>query len=389
MPWRNGHLTSTAAVRACLLAAAAAVALAACSTATDTASLGAPRSVVAATPSAQIVGSPSFGQASTPKPPQRLDGVALPGPAYDMTYDAERDAFWFAVTLTRPPYLYRYDVATAKLSSWRLPATVSTGFLARIELAPDGSVWLTEEYNIVRFDPLTGRTASRELPRADKDAIKAPDGVVAPWPTAIAFDAAGEALIGRNYVTSLLRLDASLTEVGRIPLPSGFAAASDLAVADGRIFVASQIQGPVAIIDEKGTVLAKPAVRATRLAVEGDRVFVAGYPSAWIAGDGTVTTLDPPVMAIADHGAVAADGSAVLYESTDGQIQWLDGHGHVTAESAFQSVPSTVWSPSGQLVNVVTIAKLDALALDGNGSLWAVTDDMTSTYSLVRLVPAP
>jgi streptogramin lyase len=231
---------------------------------------GSPRVAQAPGADASIPASPrsASAPAASAYQPLGLDEfqrIALPGAVYDMAFDSQRDAIWFAYMLSgEVDYLYRFDVATADLSRIELPPTDHNGFLGRVVISPDYSVWLTEEYRVVRFDPTTGGIQSLKLPVADADAFNS--GSPGTWPTAITFDSEGRALVARHNLASLLRLDSALRQVGRVPLPKGYGSLSDVLEADGLIYAAADDgrQG-VAVLHEDGSVAEQTSFAAYHL----------------------------------------------------------------------------------------------------------------------------
>jgi hypothetical protein len=80
-----------------------------------------------------------------------------------------------------------------------------------------------------------------------------------------------------------------------------------------------------------------------------------------------------PVLASADLVAAGPDGTAVLYSSTTGEIQWRDKEGRVSAQGVFKTGAAP---------------RIAALGFDAQGRLWAV-EPSGGVYSLVRLSVGP
>jgi hypothetical protein len=311
-------------------------------------------------------------------PPQavkELDRLALPGPVGQLVSDSKRDAFWFLGGKSGGPVeLYRYDVATASLSNLAVAGTTYDETRDRLALAPGGQLWIGSGYALVVYDPDAHRQSSVSLPSSDPDVQVDPKlGKADPWIAGIAFDASGRALIARNWVRSLAQVDA-FQVTGRIDVSDGFPMTGGLVVAGSRVYVVADPESGFGFgVDATST--DKPLnakFHASGLAAVADRVLTAGTPPGWIQADGSGASMIEPVMASADLVAAGPDGTAVLYSSATGEIQWRDKDGRVSAQGVFQAG---------------TAPKVAALGFDAQGRLWAV-DATGGSYALVRLAVA-
>lgn len=301
-----------------------------------------------------------------------IDRTALPGPLDELVSDPARDAFWFLGGESGGPIdLYRYNVATAKLSSSPIAGTTYDETRDRLAIAPDGRLWIGAGYDLIVYDPATAGQTSMTLPTSGPDVqadpkLDKPD----PWIAGIAFDGSGNALIARNWVRSLARVDGSLKVTGSIDVSDGFSMTGGVVVAGGRVFVlADPASGLCFGVDATGSqTLSSMKFQASGLAAVGDRVLLAGTPPSWVDSSGSAAMIEP-VMASADLVAAGPDGTAVLYSSAAGEIQWRDQDGKVSAQGVFKS------GSASQIV---------ALAFDGQGRLWAV-ESAAGADSLVRL----
>jgi hypothetical protein len=313
----------------------------------------------------------------SPQAIAELDRTALPGPVVALVADPARDAFWFLDGDSGGPIdLYRYDVATAKLSKHAVAGTTYDEVRDRIAVAPNGELWIGAGYEVVIYDPETDHQASLALPSSDPDIQVDPNlGKADPWIAGIAFDATGRALIARNWVRSLAQVDASLHVTGRVGVSDGFPMTGGLTVAGDRVYVlVDPASGLVMGADETGPETgADVKFEAPGLAAVGDRVLTAGTPPGWIDAEGAGAAMIQPVLASADLVAAGPDGTAVLYSSTTGEIQWRDKEGRVSAQGVFKTGAAP---------------RIAALGFDAQGRLWAV-EPSGGVYSLVRLSVGP
>ncbi len=303
-----------------------------------------------------------------------LDRTALPGPVRELVSDPTRNAFWFLGGESGGPIdLYRYDVGAAKLSSGPVAGTSYDRTKDRLALAPDGKLWIGAGLDLIVYDPDTADQTSLTLPASGPDIETDPKlGKPDPWVAGIAFDAKnGIALVARNWVRSLAKVDASLRVAGSVDVSDGFAMTGGMVFAGGRVFVVADPETGFGFgVDATGTqTLSNLKFTAPSIAEWGDRLLTAGTPPGWIGSDGGGAALIEPVPASADLVASDSNGNAVLYSATAGEIQFRDPEGNVSAQGIFKT---------GAAPQIV------ALAFDAQGRLWAV-ETVSSAYSLVRL----
>jgi hypothetical protein len=305
------------------------------------------------------------------------DQTALTSPVRELVADTTRNAIWFlGGRAGRAVELYRYDVAKASLTKRSLAGPIYEATQNRLAIGPDGRLWIGAGQSLLVYDPDSDGQVSVALPAADASVQADPStGKPDPWVAGIAFDRDGNALIARNWVSSLLRIDSSLKVLpARIEISDGFAMNGGLAVAGGRVYVIadpSQDFGFSADATGAGT-RADAKFQASGMVAVGDRLIVAGTPPSWMdaTGDGAMIA---PVMASADLVAAGPNGTSVLYDSATGNAQWRDKDGKVSLQATFGS---------GQAPHVM------AIALDARGQLWA-EESTGGAYLLVRLGVGP
>jgi WD40 repeat protein len=313
----------------------------------------------------------------SPRTIAQRDGSALSGAVGSLVTDAKRNILWFLGGASAGPIdLYRYDVATAKLSKHAVAGTTYDSMRDRVAIAPTGELWIGAGSELIVYDPVADSQTSMTFPSSDPDiqtdpALGKPD----PWIAGIAFDGTGRALIARNWVRSLAMVDASLHVAGRVDVSDGFAMTGGVFVAGGRVYVVADPESGFGFsVDATGAgKLSNTKFQATALAAVGDKVLAAGTPPGWLDPDGAGAAMIAPVMASADLVAGGPDGIAALYSNETGQLQLRDKDGKVSAQGVFAA---------GAAPRITTIA------FDGQGRLWAV-ESADGDYSLVRLDFAP
>jgi streptogramin lyase len=292
-----------------------------------------------------------------------------------MTFDARRNAFWFAyMGSSQTDYLYEFELATHTLTRSELPPTDHNGFLGRVAVAPDGSVWLTEEYRVVRFDPASGTMLSLKLAETDADAVYG--GSPGTWPSAIAFDSKGQTLIARHGLASLLVLDRTLDEVGRIPLPKAYGSVGDLVEVDGRIYTAADDgRTGVAILDEDGTIASQTAFAAYRLVGVGHRVLGLGQSgAAWLEPPASIARIDVTPHAEGDRIGALDDGSIIVYFASAGVLEHVAPDGSITARVEFPRTAIQIANPAGQSMTAYTMHRISAMAVGSAGEVWLIDE---------------
>jgi hypothetical protein len=319
------------------------------------------------------VGSAQPTPVGTPGTIAESDRIALPGAAPQLVSDPKRNALWFLGGASGGDLkIYRYDLTAASLTSSAVPGITRDEARDRLAIAPDGRLWISAGNRVAIFDPDKNPQQSGGFPAADPDIQADPQTRQPnPWIAGIAFDAAGNALVARNWVKSLLRLNGSMSELGRIQISDGFPMTGDVVVAGGRVYVGVDPEsGLILGMDASGTgTLSNVKFAATDMAAVGDKVLLAATPPSWFGADGAPEAMIGPVLATADLVAGGPGGISALYGRAAGEIQWRDAAGRVSAQAVF---------PAGKAPQILT------LAFDPSGRLWAV-ESASGAYSLVRL----
>jgi hypothetical protein len=295
--------------------------------------------------------------------------TSVPGGPDQLVFDGVHNAFWFVCGEAGPPLqLCQYDIDAGALSKRSMEGTSYGAAKARLALAPDGAIWIGGGNSVLVYDPATDGLSSVALPGGSDVQPDPATGKADPWVSGIAFDGSGNAYVARNWVRSLVVVDASLQVLDRrIDISDGFPMTGDIAVAGGRVYLVVDPSSPLVL----GAVLtestADTKVVASHIAAVGDRLLVAGEPPMWMDNRGGGAMLEP-VLSSADLVAAGPDGSCVLYSSKLGEAQWRDKDGHV----------------SGQAVFAETAPAIQAIALDGQGRLWVVIGSGSGGSELVR-----
>ncbi len=338
-------------------------------------------SVPSATASVPSTAAGTPSPTAGPRVAVQLAEIDLPGPVYDLAFDRARTSLWYAVMSEGQAVLYRYDIASGKTTHWSLPPTSHNGFLERVAVAPDGSVWVTEDYSVVRVDPETGSMKADTFPLADPDAIPAAlDQSPSPgtWPSAITFDSRGMALVARHNVKSLTRLDSSLSVINRIQLPAGMVGPGDLVDSASVIYAAPYGgNGPGVLVTEQGQLVGSTSQPVSRFSVHGTSVAAIGSAGlSRVSSDATSTLWHAGLYGSPNDRLALTDGGAALWQDGRGTIEWISPDGGVGGQLTLAAVPIQVWSPVGELVTGYARDQVGAIAADGAGSVWYV--DITS-----------
>lgn len=303
------------------------------------------------------------------------DRVALSGAVPQLVSDLKRNALWFLGGASGGDLtIYRYDLASGSLTNSAVPGITRDEARDRLAIAPDGRLWISAGLRITIYDPDGNPQQSGGFPIAGPDIQADPQtGQPNPWIAGIAFDADGNALVARNWVKSLLKLNGSMSELGRIQVSDEFPMTGNVVAAGGRVYVGADPKTGLSFgVDVTGTwTLANLKFTASAMAAVGDRVLLAGSPPSWIGTDGSPEAMIGPVLATVDVVAGGPGSISALYGRAAGEVQWRDATGRVSAQAVF---------PAGNATQIVT------LAFDGLGGLWAV-ESAAGSYSLVRLSP--
>jgi hypothetical protein len=245
--------------------------------------------------------------------------LSLDTDVYNLAYDATTNSLWFAqMRGVEPDYLYRVDAATHESTRWLLPETLHNGFLTEVDVGDDGGVWITYEYLLLRFDPVTETVASHRFPVVQPQA----DRVGGTWISGIGVEG-GSVWVVRNGLGLVVLVDAEMKEVQEVQLPEAWTFAEDVGSLDGRLFVArsgrDDGQGPVepggvGVFSLAGEELAFGELQGGRIQVVEGRVLAyaddtRGGATAWIAPDGNVELVDPGTF---DFAATALSASAAI-----------------------------------------------------------------------------
>jgi PAS domain-containing protein len=324
------------------------------------------------------------------QPAAEVSRIALPGKTYDITFDGRRNSLWFSVMSTRDDdALYRLELGSHRVSRWAIPETDHNGYLERVAVAPDGAVWLTEEYSIVRFDPSAEKMTHLTFDENDADA--APDALSpdnpspGTWPSDIAFDAAGRALVVRHNVGSLVVLDGELKTVDRIRVPEWIRGPGSIADADGQILVASYDGvSPLGVIGNDGESATKGAGGVARL-VSGRTSLIGLGPQGIVgldeAGNSnwTIDTDGSP-----QNRAAATASGFVVYLRGSATLEWIGFGGQIGRIVDLPSETVDITNPLGEVQTVSAPTEISAVVVDGADNAWfvdATAGDLVETSS--------
>ncbi len=315
----------------------------------------------------------------------------LPGPVYNLAYDSNRGRLWFSYMDSKgADYLYSYGAVSGKVEHWELPETAHNGFLERVAIAPDDAIWLTEDYTVIRLDSSLASMATVQLalddPNASPDALSPDANSPGTWPSALAFDQGGTAMVARHNVSSLSLFDGSMHTAGSMPLPHGLYGVSALAYALGATYVSSYAGHTTVVLTSDGITSYDLPAGFSNLGVSAGDVWAPE------TGGGALLVTPAAVNeSIRESGPVdqiaANTAGAVAYDAQLGTLSWFSATspeqpGRVLA----LPVGSTqIRNPSGgDMVTALVSDSIGAIAMDDSGGTWYVDN---TTGALVRVEP--
>jgi hypothetical protein len=286
---------------------------------------------------------------------------------YRLTYDSTRQAIWFVdEENTGPATLFSFDTTTSTLSSWQLPDASYNGFLSEAEVAPDGSIWVTEPYRLIRVDPTLNTVANLDLSLTVDQALPGaydPDGPMpGTWISGITFWN-NHVVVARNNVPYLSVFSADFAQLPSIPVPAQFAGSLGLGVdVDNELVLLSGLlsEGTVAKLGAAMQTDLAPQ-SALRLRQVGEQVLLTGGDSGY--GDPS-NVADGLGAGPEDRDYPTPTGGYAVYSLHGRDISVIRG-GSVVAR-----MPLPVAEGEAHGVRVVTSPEVTDLVVDDSGVIW-------------------
>ena len=324
--------------------------------------------------------SPAGGSSSAPTAEV---AVHLPGEVYQLAFDRSRDAMWFAYMAGgEGDWLYKLDLSTLSLQHWALPTYEGNGFLSQVLVGQDGSIWVDEDYRIIRFTPETAKVATLDLdlkvPGALPSALDPNSVNPGTWVSAMATTPDG-VVIGRQGVPFLTNISNELVASKGVPLPLGFTGCRDVAeLPDGSIAILSGLSDPgrVAVLTGGGAVKSEWPITDisgnSRFAVDAaGGIVVSQAPALALESNGAVGPLvaaDPKLIA----SAVAADprGGLSLFDGIASVMYRID-NGQIVSTVSLPTIEGYV-QHLGPPVQGVAYPDVRAMAVDSTGMTWFI-----------------
>jgi len=318
-----------------------------------------------------------------------------------IVYDPVHAMVWYVTDdAAGNPVLREVATASGIVHDTRLPADDSgyIGEFSPLKVDPTGAVWLANNDRLLRYDPATGKLAGLVLSSKVAGALPGASSgsLQGTWPSGLGF-LNGLALLARVNVPWLTEYDATLHEVGRIPLPSAYAGAKDLvATGSGRLVLLPWQDecynggSPLLLTDGTGRSLGQVDVGGDHLFGFGAEILVSGGPGgADLVSGTTVTTVLPSTAQFC-----SLDSDLATPDPRGGVTLFLRGGGpdglslleHVVDQRVVSAVTfppidiSFAPVPSGPPLTTTSFW-IDALATDASGTSWmGVGDSLESTY---------
>ena len=267
------------------------------------------------------------------------------------------------------------------VETWPLPDTDYNGYIGQVKIAPDGGVWVTEPYALVRFDP-TAHAASvlpfdRDVTGAFPDAWNPDSPVIGTWISSVCFSSDGWMLVARTNVPFVSIVSAAGPTLGSIPVPAEYAGALDLAEApDGSVYVAggyATSDAPVARVSKTGAVVGTLAGPASRFSPGSDGLLISGSGSTgvWVdPSNGDEAALASGLSTNPDSLAVPDPrGGAIAYDASTGTISRLV-NGEIVDLITMGKTRGFVTTPLGGSVAVTGSARVTDLATASDGTTY-------------------
>jgi hypothetical protein len=307
---------------------------------------------------------------STPAVLQASVSLTLPTNVYDLAYNPLTSTIWYAtMSLAGPANLVEADAGTGNVKAqFPIPQAASNGLQSEIRIAPDGSVWVSEPYALVRVDPASGVVDSLSLSNSDPGvpASATDPGSLRPgsWITSLSVTS-NSVLVGRNNVPFLQQWSLGLQPLGNVALPSGDSGPTDITTDSSGLVMAFLSSSDETDAGQLVT-LPFPAGTAEPTAPDGSAVQAAyldvrqGPNAALVSLTGNpILTLDPGI----------------------GQLSWTSPGGS-SYLIPWPMVTSDVLNPLGQEVPAKGEPQLLAAAVLPEG-IWIIkSGGMNSTLQL-------
>jgi hypothetical protein len=339
----------------------------------------------AASPSPSASEVPSAAPMVTEVPLPITDNQTYVG---DLAYDQSHDAIWFMGFDGLGRYVFRLDTTSGRVEKWPLPPGGYIGIYLEIKTDAAGTVWISDDYQVVKFDPQTHRGT------AHKFSLAVPGGVPATSPgigVSAIFPTDNGLLVARRNVPWLTRLDGSLQEVGRIELPEDDDGAQDLAAIGQTIFVERDehtgATPGVDLLDLTGHLLASVPGDGGWLEVVGSRVLRHGrdirqdVDVQWVNPDGRAEVVGQGSSAFADP-----RGGFTLFRHTAGNDQALQRvvDGRVVSQVPYKAEPICVVPPlQSSCIPAFSHFQLSDLITDRKGVTWYATTNTAVVYRVM------
>ncbi|WP_347354861.1 hypothetical protein [Intrasporangium sp.] len=274
----------------------------------------------------------------------------LGGEAHEVLSEPDGSVLWVPEFTGRQALLDRFDSTGAPAGQVVLGPSPSSGINSHVRMAPDGSIWVSDDYAFFRYDPATGSVGTLHLSVDDAHAVPGARSDTAPlpgtWVSAFTFDAAGDLLLARDNVPVLELRSTAGRLLRTVPLPAGIVGVSDMDLRpDGLHLLAGRpadVSGEVSPVVVKVDLSAPRPGRATPL-----RSTLLGLTQVLLPDGDTIRTGSTGAATLVTAGAGA---QAVTLRSR--KVQIADPLGRPTTVTVRERVLGAGAGPvgSGQAV---------------------------------------
>lgn len=285
------------------------------------------------------------------------------GEAHGILSSADDSVLWVPVFTGQEVLLDQFDNAGASVKHIVLGSSQSSGINGHIRMAPDGSIWISDDYVLFRYDPTTGTVGTLRLEVDDPNAIAGALSNAVPlpgtWVSAFTFDAAGDLLVARNNVPVLELLSPSGHLMRTLALSDGITGVSDMDLRpDGLHLLVGR---PADVSEEISPVIVKVDVSAPQSALPAAlRSALLGLTQVFLPNGDSVRT--------------NSAGAATLVSSA--------GSSH---DIALRSKDEQIANPLGKLVTVTVREHVIGAGTSKNDTVWVLLSAIGGGTDLAQL----
>jgi len=296
--------------------------------------------------------------------PTDVGQIKLAGVVHEIVPDPKNAWLWFASFDGSYVYLNKYDEHSAEVTSIQIGSSSSSGLSSHIRFAPDGTLWVSDDYSFFGIDTSNNTVRTFHLPLSVADQLPAAtepsDPLPGTWVSAFDFDLRGNLVVSRNNVPSLEVIDQAVGAItATIQLAADMDGMSDMTLtSSGLMFIPSHSHaGRLGISPVKGEVQIGPFANN----------------SSWLRG-----TFGPGFTEFSGAvPVVLASAQSVAWTQKDGsQAIWM-----------IPGIKESVVNPVGETQVQVHYDPIEAGVVDAAGDLWLLEDRGDGLTAVLKWTP--